>query len=102
MDMGSNVLRFQLKRTAGNKAIWSPILRNPAVETVWPLLLSVGMQGGTPLPVDPAARGTRLLVLEWNYSTVMFAIVFVVLLVVFFVIAAYSEVLKSPEPDADG
>jgi len=102
MDMGSNVLRFQLKRTPANKTIWSPILRNPAVETIRPLLISVGMQGGMPLPVDSAARGTRLVVLEWNYWTVLFAIVFVVLLVVFFVLATHSDVLKGPEPDADG
>lgn len=96
-----DTLRFQLKRTAANKAIWTPLLQNPIKPEFRPLLISVGLHGEQPLLVDEAARGAPLRLIGWNTMTLVWAIVFGVLLVIFIVLAIGSDILRSP-PDALG
>lgn len=102
MDLGSSTLRFELQRTTKNKGIWFPLLGRPIQQPVRPLKLSVGLQGETPLLVDNAARDTWLFVIGWNGWTIVWTLVFVALLIVFFLLAIYSDILRVPEPDDTG
>jgi hypothetical protein len=98
----TNTLRFQLKRTSATKGIWAPLLRNPTENPTRDILISAGVQGDPAMLVHEAARNTKLTVLEWNGWTIPWVALFVVLIVGFLLLAIYSEVLKSPEPDANG
>ena len=102
LSLETNTLRFQLRRTAATKAIWAPLLRNPIEDHIRPLLISVGVQGDPSLLVDPLARDTTLTVLEWNGWTFPWVALFVILLVAFVMLAIFSNVLRSPEPDSHG
>ncbi|MDB6019252.1 MAG: hypothetical protein JWR19_3741, partial [Pedosphaera sp.] len=101
-DLGANTLSFQLQRTAVNKAVWIPLLRNPMGEPLRPLLISVGVQGEAPLLVESSARNTYLWVIGWNWWTESWLAVLGVLFLLFILLAIYSDILKTPETDAEG
>lgn len=98
----TNTLRFDLKRTASTKSVWAPILRKPTCPCVRPLLVSVGVQGDPPLLISESAKNATLTVLEWNWWTRGWAFLFVLFLVIFYLLARYSDVLKDSEKDGDG
>ena len=101
--LDTNALFFQLKRTPENMRDWAPLLRRPFKDHIRPISISVGLHGdSSPLVVDVSARNITLTVVEWNTWTTPWAILFVVLLIGFIVISTFSNVLKSPEPDANG
>lgn len=102
IHMDTQMLRFQLKRTTATKGIWATLLRNPIRDPVRPLLISAGPQGDPPMLVATAARNSTLTVLEWQGWIVAWVVLFVILLLGFVVLAVYSDVLKSPEPDPSG
>jgi len=89
-------LRFQLKRTAANKAVWTPVLQNPITPEFRPLLISVGLHGGQPLLVDEAARGAPLRLIAWDGHTRFWIGVFATLLILFFIMAFGSDILRNP------
>lgn len=101
ISLEKETLRFQLKHTATNKAIWTPLLQNPIQPEFRPLLISVGLRGEQPLLVDEAARGALLQLIGWNTMTRVWLAVFGGLLVIFLVMAFGSDILRSP-PNANG
>ena len=96
ISLEKETLRFQLKRTATNKAVWTPLLQNPIEPEFRPLLISVGLHGEQPLLVDEAARGALLQLIGWNTMTCVWLAVFGFLLLVFLVMAFGSDILRSP------
>jgi hypothetical protein len=102
LDQGSNTLSFQLQRTTRNKDVWTPLLRYPMSEPIRPLKFSAGLLGTSPLLVGDPARDTWLWVIGWNGWTVAWLVVFVLLLLIFLVLAVSSDVLRSPELDSAG
>jgi len=102
LDLPSGTLRFQLLRTTQNKDVWTPLLQYPISEPVRPLHISVGLQGQSPLLTEGTARAAWLFVIGFNWWTVSWVLVFVILLVIFVVFAIFSNILRSPEPEHTG
>jgi hypothetical protein len=97
----TDTLRFDLRRTAANKSVWSPLLKNPISTELRSLWLSVGWQGERPIPVDPKARGATLQIVDWDWMTGGWVAIFIALVVMFLIMAFSSDILRNP-PDAQG
>ena len=99
MSLERETLRFDLTRSVTNKAVWTPLLRNPIDPPFRPLLISVGLRGEQPLLVDEEARGALLQVIGWNTTTKVWLGMFIFLGVVFLIMAFGSDILRSPPND---
>jgi hypothetical protein len=101
-DLQSNTFTFLLERTSSNKDVWAPLFRNPILNSVRPLIISVGVQGSIPLIVDPKARDRYLWVIGWNWWTIGWLSVFAILLFIFILCAIYTNMLRGSHPDSTG
>ena len=101
-DFASQSVSFELRRTQENAALWQPILKYPLERPSRPVVVSVGLRNGMPLPVSPVVGRIRLVVVELKLWTIMWSLLFVVLLVICLLLAAHSELLRAPNPSPDG
>ena len=56
IDHDTGILTFILDRTPRNKALWQPLLYNPLFERFSDIHVSVGLEGGQPLPQTVGAN----------------------------------------------
>jgi hypothetical protein len=102
LDEASGTISFQLRRTAKNKDVWAPLLQYPLDPPVRPIKVSIGVQGDLPLRLDAHIPEVFLRLASWNWWTMMWLGVFIVLRLIFTLLAAYSDILRIPLAEANG
>ncbi len=82
IDQATSDFVFRLERTDTNQDLWTRLLEAPFTEPVSKIHLSVGYEGGNPLPSRDDAGRMRLRKMEWGIAA--WAWIFVLALVLWY------------------
>ena len=95
IDQATSDFVFRLERTDTNKDLWSRLLEAPFLQPVSTIHVSVGYDGGTPLPARGDAGRMRLRKMEWGIAAWAWVLVLILVLWYFRHLVISTDILRN-------